>query len=144
VRGFLELPFADNRLVHYATGSDLSGLAVDDRDLASLGFERPAFDCPELRPPGDEPARAGPSGAPTTETLTAADCRVAVETDFQLYQKFNSVAGVTNYVTGLFSAVSDRYFTDIQTTMSIAYLGIYTTAADRGRRRTRAATRARS
>src|SRR4029079_14648285 len=70
VRGFLELPFADNRLVHYATGSDLSGLAVDDRDLASLGFERPAFDCPELRPPGTSPRVPVPQGAPTTETLT--------------------------------------------------------------------------
>ena len=69
-------------------------------------------------------------GAPTTDTLTAADCRVAVETDYQLFQKFGTVGGVTNYVSGLFSAVSDRYFTDIQTTLSIAYLGIYTTAAD--------------
>jgi hypothetical protein len=130
VRGFLELPFADNRLVHYATGSDLTGLAVDDRDLASLGFERPAFDCPELRPPGSAPRSPRAEGSPRTGDLSAADCRVAVETDWQLYQKFGSVGGVTSYVTGLFSAVGDRYFTDIQTTMSIAYLGIYTTAAD--------------
>ena len=40
--------------------------------------------------------------------MTAADCRVAVETDYQLFQKFGSAAGVTNYVTGLFAAVIVR------------------------------------
>ena len=130
-RGFLELPFGENRLVHYAAGSDLRGLAVDDRDLAALGVERPSFDCSALVAPGTTVrTEATPSGGPGTDAMTAADCRVAVETDYQLFQKFGTAAGVTNYVTALFSAVSDRYFTDVQTTLSIAYLGVYTNASD--------------
>jgi hypothetical protein len=130
-RGFLELPFGSNRLVHYAAGSDLRGLAVDDRDLAALGVERPAFDCSAFVPPGATVrTEASPTDGPGTDALTAADCRVAVETDYQLFQKFGTAGGVTSYVTGLFAAVSDRYFTDVQTTLSIAYLGVYTTASD--------------
>jgi hypothetical protein len=130
-RGFLELPFDDRRLVHYAAGSDLRGLAVDDQDLAALGVHRPAFDCSALVPSGTTlRTEALPSGGGGTDAMTVADCRVAVETDYQLFQEFGTAAGVTNYVTGLFAAVSDRYFTDVQTTLSIAYLGVYTNASD--------------
>jgi hypothetical protein len=62
--------------------------------------------------------------------LLTANCRLAIETDYQLYQKFGSTNGVTSYVTQLIAAVSDRYFHDVQATLSIAYLGVYTNAAD--------------
>ena len=67
---------------------------------------------------------------PPAEALTVADCGVAFETDFQLFQKFGSSTLLTNYVTGLVAAVSDQYFTDVQTRVSIAYLGIHTTSND--------------
>ena len=66
---------------------------------------------------------AGAETLPEISNLTAADCRLAIETDDQLYAKFGSVSGTTTYVTELIAAVSDRYFTDVQCTMSIAYLG---------------------
>jgi hypothetical protein len=55
---------------------------------------------------------------------------LAIETDYQLYQKFNSTPALTTYVTQLIAAVSDQYFQDVQTTLSIAYLGVYTNASD--------------
>jgi len=130
-RGYLELPFGENHLVHFATGADGKGAAIDDRDLAALGIERPTPRCLEPRLVPGQLARLDLDGMPSgTDSLTTADCAIAIETDFQLYQRFGSLGGTTSYVTQLMAAVSDQYFTDIQTTMSIAYLGIYTTAAD--------------
>ena len=131
-RGFLELPYEDNHLVHYATGSDLAGFAVDDRDLAALGVDHRDVMCAgALEAPGAVmQSLVSPEPGSRTETLTAADCRMAVETDYQLFQKFGSTGALTAYVTSLFGAVSDQYFTDVQTTLSIAYLGVYTSAAD--------------
>ena len=62
--------------------------------------------------------------------MTVAACRLAIETDWQFYRKFNSTTLLTNYVTGLVAATSEQYFTDVQTTLSISYLGIHTTSND--------------
>jgi hypothetical protein len=131
-RGFLELPFDGNRIVHFATGASGSGRAIDERELAASGLETPTPNCFEPRIPPGQGALPdlGATSLPGTGDLTTADCSVAIETDYQLYQKFNSIGATTSYVTQLMAAVSDQYFTDVQTTISIAYLGIYTTAAD--------------
>jgi len=70
-----------------------------------------------------------PTG-PGTSALTVAECRLALETDFQLYGQFNSSALLTSYVTQLIGAISDRYYTDVQTHLVIAYLGIHTGSND--------------
>jgi hypothetical protein len=138
-RGFLELPFAQDRFVHLVSedrsstpGAPVVCRVLGDGDLAAMGFVPPAEFCAGARfPPGGS---ATPALAPTTtsgtDTLTVADCRVAIETDYQLFQKFGSIPAATNYITQLMAAVSNQYFTDVQTTLSIAYLGLYTNAAD--------------
>jgi hypothetical protein len=94
----------------------------------------PAFECAEMAPFGGAPATAGlvPGELPEKLTmgLSLAECRLALETDYQLYQKFGSVPAATAYVTQLVAAISGQYEEDVQTTLSIAYLGLYSSAAD--------------
>jgi len=131
--GFLELPFLPDRLVHMTTDGLGQIRLLRDTELAALGFEPPQDFCAGERfVPGQpliQQQLGGPDG-PSTSALTVADCTLALETDFQLFQKFGSSVAVTNYVTALIGAESDQYFTDVQTTLSIAYLGIHTTSND--------------
>ena len=55
---------------------------------------------------------------------------IAVETDYELYQKFNSTANLTKYVGDLFALVSAIYQRDVLVTLQVNYLSIWTTAAD--------------
>jgi len=132
-RGYLDLPFPGNRFVHLVTeaGSDLVHLVRDEDLPAALLAQSPEF-CSEPRfPPGQNAQlELGAQGLPTPEALTSADCRIAIETDYQLYQKFNSVPATTNYVTQMMAAISDQYFTDVQTTISIEYLGVHSNSND--------------
>lgn len=148
--GRIELPFGIARTIHITTEQAPSASSparvriVHEADLKDF----PAFDRPPLCSgselvPGDTLDLVLPetsdfpqggtdaSGAPPTSGLvTAPNCRLALETDFQFYEKFGTSSGVTNYVTSLVAALSDQYMEDVQTTFSIAYLGIHTTAAD--------------
>ncbi|MEO6710717.1 MAG: M12 family metallo-peptidase, partial [Planctomycetota bacterium] len=140
-RGYLELPFKTDRFVHLITdnGPGVDGTPAVCRvvrapELAAMGFSEPSFFCGGEREVPGAPRQSNPapmnSPAPPSGALTTADCKLAIETDFQLYQKFNSTPAATTYVTQLMAAISDQYFTDVQTTLSIAYLGIYTSAGD--------------
>ncbi len=140
-RGFLELPFETDRLVHIITenaqasgGAALVCRVVRAPELAALGIEEPAIFCGgERQVPGatqSMPSGTQNFGAPASGALTTPDCRVAIETDFQYYQRFGTTLGATTYVTQLMAAISDQYFTDVQTTLSIAYLGLYSAAGD--------------
>jgi hypothetical protein len=134
-RGFIELPFSQDHFVHIVTegGAQHSIRVMRGADLAASGFVEPPFVC------DDAPLASGPDAPPTVETagmppaigsLSVPNCQVAIETDYQLFQKFGSTPALTSYVTQLMAAVSAQYLTDVQTTLSIAYLGVYTTAAD--------------
>ncbi len=140
--GRVELPFGIGRTIHVTTeepptadGDPARVRIVHEADLADFpAFDRPAL-CggAALVPGADLDLDIDPMamGAPTISNLvTPANCRLAIETDHQLFQKFGSSSGLTTYVTGLVAAVSDVYMRDVQTTLSIAYLGVHTTAAD--------------
>ena len=143
VEGTIELDATEGRTIHLSTElpateqsaarlrmvreADLAALPGADRDTLSLcGGQRfvPGRTLDPALPPFD------PAVPAVSALVTPANCRLAIETDYQLFQKIGSSAGVTNYVTSLVGAVSDQYLTDIQTTLSIAYLGVYTTASD--------------
>jgi hypothetical protein len=141
-QGFLELPDGPERLLHVVT-QRASGAAgepalvrvLQDGQLAALGVAPPDLCAGARSVPGAGglplPQDLLDSGEePGTESLIIADCQLALETDFQLYQKFGSSPALLSYVTQLVAAVSERYQTDIQTSLSIAYLGVYTTAGD--------------
>ncbi|HEY3349678.1 MAG TPA: M12 family metallo-peptidase [Thermoanaerobaculia bacterium] len=55
---------------------------------------------------------------------------IAVETDYELYAKFNSTVNLTKYVGDLFAFVSAVYQRDVLVTLQVNYLSIWTTAAD--------------
>ena len=137
-RGFVALGSTSDQLVHLVPDSTSTAPGasriVRDEDVAALGFVQPPEACSEERAiPGQESLLAPSSmtaSALSSSSMTVANCRLAIETDYQLFQKFGSSGATTTYVTQLIAAISDRYFTDIQTTLSIAYLGVYTTAGD--------------
>lgn len=59
------------------------------------------------------------------EPTKARECLLAIETDWQLYQKFTSTAALEAYVQGLVDAANWRYFNDVGVRLKIAYLGIH-------------------
>lgn len=138
-RGFLDLGYAQDRIVHVVPDAPTPGAVPTSRvlresELAALGLGAPTDLCGgEAEVPGVATVASSPalaSSPVTSATLSVPDVRIAIETDWQLYQKFNSTTALTNYVTQLVAAVSDQYYRDVQVTLSIAYLGIYTNASD--------------
>jgi hypothetical protein len=86
--------------------------------------------------PGAEPGRAGgphEGGAPAAGSVpgcTTWECRLAVETDDQLYELFDDLGAETAYVTTLLAAVSARYEEQIDTLLSFPYVQFHTDGAD--------------
>ena len=77
--------------------------------------------------PQEPPAPTFPV-VPLTSVMYYAG--IAIETDYELYAKFNSVQNLTNYVGDLFAAASAVYQRDILVTLKVNYLSIWTTPAD--------------
>ncbi len=136
VQGFIELPLSGDRYLHIVGEAPATpGAAplvrvVREQELAALGFQGPPLCGGALDVPGVATEHVLSELPPPTGALTAADCKLAIETDYQLYQKFNSAPATTLYVTQLIAAISEQYFLDVQATLSIAYLGVYTNAGD--------------
>ena len=61
---------------------------------------------------------------------TTWECRMAVETDEQLYALFNDIGAETAYLTTLLAAVSSRYQEQVDTLISFPYVQLYTTGTD--------------
>lgn len=144
-QGFVEFADGPERLVHLVTeragaldGTPALVRAVEDGALEALGVLPPPEACAEARavpavggPPGAPAGGALPGGGePDIEAFSIVGCRLAIETDYQLYQRFGSTVALTSYVTSLIAAVSERYVTDVQARLTISYLGVYTTAGD--------------
>ncbi len=135
VRGFLDLGLEQGRFVHLV---DEPGAVPACRIVRSAGFAlaaaTPEALCAETRfPPGTSLAGAldlPAPGGPGTSALSIAACRLALETDYQLFQRFGSSSELTSYVTSMIAVIGDRYLTDVQTTFVIAYLGIHTNSND--------------
>jgi len=58
------------------------------------------------------------------------ECKVAVETDYQLYQVWNDLAAEQSYLIALLGAVSARYFTQVDVVLSFPYVMFYTSSSD--------------
>jgi hypothetical protein len=135
-RGQLVLPDAPESVVHLTSeaGDPTRLRAVRGDPFGADGSSTDSFYCedPIAVPGGVLPAAAAIEEltSPGAEPLTVVDCRLAIETDTQLYAKFGSTNALTTYVTQLIAAVSAQYFEDVQATLSIAYLGVYTAGSD--------------
>lgn len=145
--GWIELPFEDGRFIHLTTEAAATSEAaaqcrlIHEDDLMALapGARPPLCGGMELAPGAllpsqsaspDHGAQPGGGDPPTSGLVTVTACRLAIETDWQFFQKFGNAPDATAYVTGLIAAISDVYFEHVQTTLSIAYLGLHSTSAD--------------
>ncbi|MEM7517570.1 MAG: zinc-dependent metalloprotease, partial [Planctomycetota bacterium] len=133
-RGWVKVSAEEHVQISAGNGSPTRAMAP--QQLLTLGASAPTqaeYCTGEALPPGfiddPQPSLIVP-GAEIDANVTVADCRLAIETDTQFFDKFGSVGDATTYVTELIAAVSDRYLTDVQTTFSIAYLGIYSSGTD--------------
>jgi hypothetical protein len=70
--------------------------------------------------------------APAVEALTTTPytARVAVETDFEYYQKFGDVTDATDYVADVIGFASTMYDDEIDTDLQISHLSLWTTSTD--------------
>ncbi len=121
--GGVEALGAPARLVWTPQLEALTGVAAEGVERGCAGALRTpgAVSIKDEPPTSDIPAPAG---------LTLAGARIAIETDFQFYQRFGSIEAATTYVTQLMGALGDRYFTDVQCTLEVAYLGLYSDSED--------------
>ena len=72
----------------------------------------------------------GPTHKSMSSRVATLECPIAIETDYQLYQTFGSLAAMQNYVTLLITAVSDRMLEQADVVLTYPYIGYYTTAND--------------
>ncbi len=56
--------------------------------------------------------------------------RLAVETDYQFYQRFGDATALTTYVTQLVAAVGERFAADVGAEFDLVYIGVHTTPSD--------------
>lgn len=115
-------------------------VVASEDDLRLLGIEndrncgQPAVDQDHAQPSqeerrehGNEPQALGADGG----NCNVLECRISIETDFQLNQVFNGDLGAeTAYMTALLGASSDRYEEQIGTVLTYPYLQFYTNSND--------------
>ena len=104
---------------------------VSETSLLAHGARPPRCASDALTVPGrllsPPSSRAGGNSPLTTTTLT---CRMALETDYQLYADFNDLAAEQTYITQLFAAASARYVEQINTVLQRVYIAYYTNPND--------------
>lgn len=119
-------------------GNDWSrgySVLIESRELVALGAKLD-FDCGveqlsnyqpfgDAMPTVDATVPAPPGGSVLYE------CKMAVETDYELNQLFGGDLGAeTAYVTTLLAAGSDRYVEQLDTVLTYPYVQFYTTSSD--------------
>ncbi len=134
-------------LVHVLPRADARGdwtrgdsLLVSESVLNAAGL---VFDgtCAATEMPGRAQERGTPlsrSAQPTggggsqsvVGTCGLRECRIAITSDFQWYQRFNDLAAQTAYTMTLLGFVSDRYETQANTILTFPSVAFYTTAND--------------
>jgi hypothetical protein len=111
-----------------------TSLLVSESTLLAHGARPPGCATDELVVPGRGlfPPRAGsPRGGSSMLTLTTLTYRMALETDYQLFQDFgNNLAAEQAYVTQLFAAGSARYVEQVNTVLQRVYIAYYTNPSD--------------
>ena len=75
-------------------------------------------------------AEGSPQAAPATEAAVVAyTARVAVETDYEFYSKFNNADAAASYVGALFAYVSSIYEAETGTSLNVSFLRLWTGGA---------------
>lgn len=76
------------------------------------------------------PRTYSPPPAPKALPPSLYECKVAIETDYQLFQVFGDLNAEMTYVTTLMSWVSYRYEEQIAVVLTFPYMQFYTTSND--------------
>lgn len=71
-----------------------------------------------------------PPGAVAQRWPIAPTCRLAIETDYELFALFGSGPATAAYVLDLVQATSDQFFRDLRCTLTVVYIGIHTLPDD--------------
>jgi hypothetical protein len=105
-----------------------------------LGGEPEGFECAlgDLERHGAQDAglgdllTTGMAPLPTLDEMAVFDhtARVAVETDYELYQKFGNVQDATDYVADLFAYASITYEREVATSLVVSTLYLWTNSSD--------------
>ncbi len=100
--------------------------ALPPAPQAIAGWDVLAAGAQDAAPPASD---IGPEAAPPQPQAIYA-ARVAVETDFEFYGKFNNATLAANYVAGLIGYASTVYATEINTSLVVQSVSLWTTAQD--------------
>ena len=73
---------------------------------------------------------AAPASAFDEKALPSYTARVAIETDYEFYQQFNSTSAATSYVADLIGFASTIYSVEINTSLVVQSLSLWTTNSD--------------
>jgi hypothetical protein len=121
---------------------------VLSEQLPSTGKDLPAEYCSGALPAPEESAGGSAASAsplpavrassapaasglpPASGAFTAGSVRLAIETDYQFYQRFGNLSDANAYVTQMIAAIGAVYLDEVHTTLSIAYLGLHSTSND--------------
>lgn len=87
---------------------------------------------PPAVPPGSRSLPAVYTAASSSSGGSPAfwEVSMAIETDWQFYQKFGSVGAAQTYATQLFGAVAARFQEQVSVKINLAYLGIHSNSND--------------
>jgi len=109
--------YSDKALNAAGRGSGSGGMGRCMIEQLAGGNQPPAIDPSDLSPP-------------TYGAAQKLECKIAIETDWQLYTKWGNLAACENYVFALLAAISDRYNTQIDVVLTFPYVQFWTTSND--------------
>lgn len=127
--------------VHLTPRPDAAGnwwngdvVMATERSLNAAGMQLDTV-CNATPPPLEAlelPTASGASGAAPLLGPGCAlrECKLAIESDYQYFQRFNDSAAQATYTTTLWAFISDRYESQIATILTFPYVGFYSTPAD--------------
>ena len=108
--------------------TDHPALAADARRFV-CDADRLPRQAPDAPPAGSLPP-GGAGAGPGRFAGVKATARVAVETDYEYYQRFGSVAGAVGYAGDLFAYASTYYTAEVSTDFWVSYVSVWTTSSD--------------
>jgi len=120
------------------TGGPLFGMAVNRMDEFDLSQGVKPLQCSSdllngERLPIQAPQKpSSPSPKPLRGVYSAAtyNARIAIESDFEYYQRFGNSTDATNYAADLMAFASIVYTDEIDTSLSISHLSLWSSAGD--------------
>lgn len=120
------------------SGGPVNGFAAREVNAMDLEFLSRSIDCEsdtlsgERLPLTKSKNVVHPPRDFTDASFTAAsyNARIAIETDFEFYQRFGNETAASNYAADLIAFSSITYSDEIDTALSISHINIWTTSSD--------------